>query len=489
MDLDKTLEIINKDRSKAEACFVFSLWKDPDLYADYLTLNTGADQTLKDKDAIFYYKLGRELYKNGFRTFDGITLDTFLSTRPKIEKKFNEYGGMNEVEQLKSLVSIDNVEAYFDAIAKRNSLSLLAEKYTEIFEDVGRFDDATNEDVYNAFDLLNSSVSLATGNDVKIEDLTLDDQYLQDCENGLAKGLDYGASCPILNYITLGIPKGDLTLLAGFSGTGKSSWAFENLILSLNKQGIKTAIISNEMRSEAYKNMLTAHILTKDMDYWGLTRKKLKMGGFTDEQKEKLKEAQKISHEKYNNIRFIKLFDNEIGRVIKFIRKLATQGYDMVFFDTFKGDDESEDNVWLKLITNSRKLFQIASKYNIAIVCTYQLALYAENQRYLGASCLSSSKQIKEVVSELIMMRYLWQDEYSGEKHDCKPYTLKKDKNGKYIRDESIQLDPTKKYIVFFLNKSRSDEDQQQVLMEFNGRYNSWREIGRCTILNDHKGN
>ncbi len=487
MDLDKTLEKINSNRHKDEACFVFSLWKDPDLYADYLRINAGKDKTLKDKDAIFYFKLGREMYKAGFRTFDAITLDTFLSNKPEIEKHFLKRGGIHEVETLKSLVSVDNIEAYFDTIQRRNALSLLAEKYTEIFDDVERFDDASSEDVYNTFDLLNSSASLATGNEARIEDLTLDDDFLNACKDGLAKGMDYGASCPILNYITLGIPKGELSMIAGHSGTGKTSFIFENIILTLNAQGIKTAVISNEMRSDAYKHLLLVHILTKDLDYWNLTRKKIKMGGFSDEQWEKLKEAQKISKEKYANIRFVKLFDNEIGKTTKYMRKLAYQGYEMILWDTMKSDDMVDDQMWQRLLVDSRKIFQIASKYNIAIVPTYQLALHTLNRRYLDSSCLSNSKQIKEVLSECLLFRPLRPDEYSGEKFDCHPYTLKKSDTGRYERDESMKLDPNKMYCVFFVDKSRNDQTGQQVLYEVNFRYNHWKEIGRCTILNDYK--
>ena len=35
MDIKKTLEKINKDREKVEACFVFSCWSDPDLFDEY----------------------------------------------------------------------------------------------------------------------------------------------------------------------------------------------------------------------------------------------------------------------------------------------------------------------------------------------------------------------------------------------------------------------------------------------------------------------
>ena len=485
MNLTKTLDRINKDRQKTECCFVMSLWKDPELYADYLTLNEGKDETIKTEDAKFYFNLGKAMYKQGYRSFDGITLNTFLSTKPSTEKHFEEYGGMHEVEQLKGLIHTDNLDAYYDVIRRMNALSLIAQKYDEAMENIGQFENMSSEDVFNAFDLLNTTAALQNGSDTKIEDLVLDDDFINSCETGTAMGLDYSENCPVLNYITLGIPLGEMFMVAGHSGIGKSSWAFENLVLPLNKQGIKVAIISNEMRSEAYKHLLLIHILTKDFNYWDMTRKQIKTGGFTDEQKTMLKKAQKKSAEDYADIRFVKLFDKEINKVIKFIRKLAHQGYQAIIWDTMKSDDVVDDQMWQQLVVNSRRIFQIASKNNIAIIPTYQLALYTQNQRFLDASCLSSSKQIKEVFSEMIYMRPLWEDEYTGEKHDCKAYKLNKDENGIYQK-EMIELDPEKNYIVVFVDKTRNDAAKQQILYSFNGRFNSWKEIGRCTIRNDH---
>ena len=489
MNLQKTLDQINKSRNKAECCFVFALWKDPELYGDYMYVNENGDTTLRDKDAIFYFRLGKELYKRGYRSFDAVTLDTYLEEHPKVAKVFEGYGGFHETEVLRNLVDLDNLDTYFDQILKMNSLSTIAEKYDELFENVSQFDSLTNDEVYGVFDLLNASAALSTGNDVKIDEVTIDDQYLKNCDTGLAKGLDYGKHCPILNYMTLGIPRGELTMLAGYSGSGKSSWIFENIIIPFHSQGLKVAIISNEMRVDAYKNMLLAHILTRDMNYWGLTRKKLKIGGFNDEQWEKLREAQRIQQEKYSGITFIKMFDNDTNNVVKYMRKLAHSGYVGIVYDTFKGGSENmTESMWQELLMTSRKIFQVASKYNLAVLTTYQLALHTLNQRYLDAGALSNSKQIKEVFSEIIMMRNIWDDEFSGEKHDIKPYSLKKDENGKWIRDETIQLDRDNSYLVFFLEKTRNDEANQQVVYRFDGRYNNWREIGRCTVINDHKG-
>ena len=489
MDLENCLQIINKNRDEIEAPFVFCFWKDPDLYDDYKFINDKKDETLKSEDAKFYFNLGKALYNAGFRKFDNITVYSFLQDKPNVKDTFENYGGYREVESLKQLVNVENVDAYFDKIAKLNTLDMLCRFTFNSFEDISKFDKMTAQQVYDFFEYKLSDISITSTHDVEEESLVIDDVFIDECDTGDAVGISYSKNCPILNYLTLGVPLGEMFMIAGHSGVGKSSFAFENIVLPMTEDGVKVSIVSNEMRSKDYKIMLLAHILTKELNYWGLTRKQIKMGHFNSEQREMLEKAKKISEEKYANLGFIKLFDNDINKVLKYIKKKSKRGYQVFIWDTMKSDDSLDEKMFLQLLMNSRKVFQLASKENISIITTYQLALYTVNQRYLDASCLANGKQIKEVFSEMVYMRQLWQDEYTGQKYDCKAYQMQKNEDGKYSKvKKMIDLDPDKKYIVAFLDKTRNDEDKQQVLYEVNGRFNSWKEIGYCNILNEHKG-
>jgi len=421
------------------------------------------------------------LREQGFATIDNITIATFLETKPSLLTAFESLGGWKECETLMQLVDPDNTDGYADKIAKMNSLSIMCKKCDELFDDVSRFDNASNEDVYEAFELLNNSVSLTTGHESKIENLVIDEAFLQECNAGENVGLSYAKGAPLLNYLTLGIPRGDITLLAGHSGAGKSSFIFESILLPIVAGGVKVAIISNEMQVKAYKNLLLIHILTHDLGYYKMTRKKLKTGHFTDEELTLLRKAAVISKEKYSSIIFVKMFENNTSKALKYIKRLARSGVGCFFYDTMKSDDESDDKMWQQLLMNSRRIFNVVSKENIAFIATFQLALSTTNFRWLDAQCLSNSKQIKEVVSELIMIRRLWQDEYTGERFDCKPYRVK-DKV-----KEMVTLDPDKIYMVAFLNKTRNDEDGQTVLYEWQAHLNIFKEIGYCKIINEHK--
>lgn len=405
-----------------------------------------------------------------------------------VKETFDNLGGYKTVEDIRNLVNTDNVDAYFDKIAKGNTLMSLHNKGFNVLQNIDKFNKMTNQDVYDFFDYQLNSISINTGHDIEIETLVIDDTFIDECNEGSALGISYGKNCKILNYLTLGLPLGECYMLAGYSGIGKSSFVFENMILPVTENGIKCAIISNEQRSKDFKHLLLVHILTQELNYWELTRKKIKMGKFTDEQFEMLNKAKKISAEKYSNIKFAKLFDNDMNKVKKIIRKLSKLGYQVILFDTMKSEDESNDAMWQQLLIHSRKLFQLTSKENISLIPTYQLALHTLNKRFLDASCLSNAKQIKEVFSEMVYLRQIWDDEFNGEKFDINPYKLDRDESGKYSKVKKIiTLDKEKKYLIAFLDKTRNDDDKQQVLYEFNGRFNKWVEIGYCNVINDHK--
>ena len=483
MEKKECLQKINAKRKEIEAPFVFCLWKDPDLYNEYKFVNEKDENTLRTEDARFYFNLGRGLYKAGYKKFDDISVYTFLQDKPNIKKQFDDYGGYREVETLKGLVNENNVDAYFDKIAKMNVLDNMCNMMFKAFDDNERFNGMNSQQVYDYFEYQLNNISIEATHEFEEEDLVIDDDFIAECNKGDAVGISYSKNCPILNYLTLGVPLGEMYMVGGHSGAGKSSFVFENMILTMAEEGVNVAIVSNEMRSQDYKIMLLAHILTKDLNYW----KQLKMGHFNSEQMEILKKAIVISQKKYSSIHFIKLFDNDVSKVLKYINKLSKRGVQVFLWDTMKSDDSMDEKMFVQLLINSRRVFQACSKNNVAVITTYQLALYTINQRYLDAACLANGKQIKEVFSEMIYMRQLWEDEYTGEKHDCKVYNMKRDENGKYTKiREMVDLDPQKKYVVVFLDKTRNDEDKQQVLYEVNGRFNTWKEIGRCNICNEH---
>ena len=224
---------LTEGRNAVEASFIFCLWKQPDLYSDYSSINENNDETIKTEDGIFYYSLGKQLYKQGFKAFDNVSVYTFLEDKPTVKKHFDKLGGYKTVEELRSLVDVENIDAYFDQIAKSNTLMMLHDKGFPVLPDIKKFARMTNQEVYDYYDYLLNSISLNTGHDAAIEDLVIDQASIDRCDAGEEMGLNYGKVCHILNYLTMGLPLGEMTMLAGHSGAGKSSFIFECIVLPL----------------------------------------------------------------------------------------------------------------------------------------------------------------------------------------------------------------------------------------------------------------
>lgn len=471
-----------EQRELIEANFIFCLWKEPDLYGEYMAELSPAKDFISN-DGIFYYSLGKELYDLEYQSFDEVTLYTYLEGNHTLKEGFNKRGGFKTVMEIKNILNTENVDTYYDQLVKSNMLLRLHDKGFDVENEYDKFKKMTTSQLYDYFEYQLDNVFLNRGSGVKIEDLDIDDEFLKNCDEGIEKGLSYANTAPILNYHTLGLHTSNVQVFAGFSGTGKTSFVMNSYVMPILDQNESMVIVANEMNIKAWKHIYLATILSQKLGYYGIPRKKQKTGGFTTEQWAKLKEAQAYHREHYKGkIKFSKIYDYSIEDVKRVFRKMSKKGFKYGLFDTFKHEDASSDNATGKLVEASKQLLQVAEKEDMCIIITMQLAIHLENTRYLTGGTLSGAKGVKEVVSELVLMRKLWDDEFNGGKFDVKPWKFKKDLNGKITGvKEEIILNPEKKYRIMFLDKTRNDEDDMAILYQFLGSWNSWREIGYCS--------
>lgn len=471
-----------ESRELVEANFIFCLWKNPELYHDY-DKEIKADRDLLTEDGRFYYSLGLEMHSLGYKSFDDASIFSYIEGKEVLKNGFARRGGYKTVDEIKKILNEDNVETYYDELIKNNMLLKLHDKGFNVVNELAKFKKMTSKNLYDYFEYQLDNVFLGRGAGVKIEDLDFEDDFIEACDNGEEMGLSYASACPLLNFHTLGLHRSNVQIFAGFSGTGKTSFCINSYILPILDQGEKVVIIANEMNKRAWQHILMATILSQKLDYFGLPRKKQKMGNLTQEQKEKMEEARQYYNKHYKGrLKFVKIYDYSVDDVKKVIRKMAKQGFNYTLYDTFKSEDSSSATMTGELIEASKQLLQVAEKEDIGIIITMQLAIYMEGTRYLTSACLSGAKGVKEVVSELVLTRKVWEDEFPNEKYDIKPYRYKRDNNGKYTKiKEEITLKPDKKYMIVFLDKTRNDEGDTTLLYQFDGAWNKWTEIGYCT--------
>lgn len=471
------------NREVIEGNFIMSLWKSPlELYGDY-NINPSTD--LITDDGIFYYTLGNQMAKKGIKSFDAVAVATYLKDYPELEAKYKSKGDFKPIKDIMDIIDEKNIDSYYNELNKNNFILNLYNKNFGVVDDLPILKNFTTADeIYDYYDGKLSTIALNTSHELNLETLDITDEEWESILNGENIGLNYGKHSPILNYLTNGLPLGDLTMFASYTGGGKSSYIMANIVIPLAEQGIKTFIIANESNSITYKLLLLSYALTEDLHYYKLTRKKIKIGKYTQEEKEMIEEAKKIVKEKYSSfIKFQRVHDYDMRSVKKTIKKLSKQGFSCVVYDTMKYNGDG-DNTWMSLLQDSKDLFQVCSQNNIAGVVTFQLALSTENKsRWLDKSVLANGKQVAEVFSEMTFFRGLWDDEYTGEVNDIHAYRLKKDENGKFTNiREIIELKPDegKEYKIFFLNKTRNDKTGICLLYEFQGMFNKWKEIGYC---------
>jgi len=437
-------------------------------------------------DGLFYYRLFEKLYQMGYQTLDEVSIFAFVKENEQIKLEYEKRGGYNTLKELGSIVDTSNIQGYVDAFNKYCLLEELHSKGFNIEKDFNKFEQMTASQVFDYFEYQLNSVSVDVGGDVEFGDFEITEDFITKLESGANVGIQYGKYCPLMNYLTLGIPKKNFTIIGSYINQGKSSFVSANIAFPIAETGMKVGILANEMELDVYKILLLLYVLTNRVEYYGLTRKKIKMGKFTSEDKEAIRKASEIIKNEYKPFLFFaKTFDYDINKTKKIIKKWSKLGVELVLYDTLKANT-TDEQTWKNLIDSSRELYQLASKENIAVVGVMQLALHTNHRRILDLDILANGKQASEPASECIFFRTLHPSEKKGEKHELKCYKYVKDSNGKYTNvKEYIDLDPDKTYRIFFLAKTRNDQVGVAIVYEFKGHYNQWRELGYAEVRPD----
>lgn len=498
-----------ENRAIIEGQVIGVLWKQPDLYDDYDNLTSEAFIT---EDGQFYYAIGKEMYKRGYETFDEQTVLAFLTNNKILLEGFEKRGGYQSIKEIIDIITLENTNTYIDDLFKWNIINNLYSEGFNLFESIeieGKkvipiniFKKMNCQQVADWYEwrIENITLNKSLGN-IKIVDLDLDDDFVKKCNEGEEMGLSYAKigtdingktiwGSPILSNSTMGIHKGDVEVIGASSGKGKSSYVLAMRVFPIIEKGEKVCVMANEMNIDKYKKILLSMILAYKFNYFQLTRRHLTKGGF-DDKLDMIKKAQKYFEEHYKGlIKFVKLNDYGMNTAKRIIKKLSKEGVGYYIYDTFKAESMADDNVRGKLIENSKIFFRLSEKYNVGVTIVMQLAIYMDNTRYLTSACLSEAKGIKEIVSEILLFRELWDDEYTDCKFDVKPYKFVRDEEtGKYTNTkEYITLDKNKKYRLMFVDKTRNDDDGKVILYEFNGAWNLWHEIGFATVSHINRG-
>lgn len=465
-----------------------------------LTLYDDCGLSSKDfvtKSGRMLFRIGKQIREKKCNTFDEIT---FLSnTTDDLKDKINnEFGGFRSIQNVMDAVSLKNYESFLDDLNKSNIMLALHKKnfnlLSEMTLDNGKkiipielFKKLTASEVIDFYEgtlstldtKINSSKIIETGY------MDFDDAFLERLQNKEEVGVSFGEAgmnvngeviktFPFMSSNILGVKHGTLNCWAAHSGAGKSTYMV-TVLMSLLSQGERFTIVTNESSISDVKVQFLVWVLTRCLDYWNISKKKLVSGNLTEEDKAKVREARAYWKQNYEKaIKVTSLSDADARLTCQIIKKDITRGgYSGFLVDTFKlsMDNGSNDAFWMNLIKDTRNLTEIAMRYNVIGLMTVQLALNSLNRCWIDASCLSNSKAIKETLSNLIMFRKVTDAELDPTSpYFIRPFRSKQDANGEWY-DEEYLPDRSKVWRLFFIDKSRRGADSNDTGIAYLVRY------------------
>lgn len=468
------------------------------------------DTTFEQKDfvtadGLFYFSMLNQLRNKGFYSLDEVTILSNLS-QDAIDK-YEDMGGWDSIQHQIDIINTQNFDTYIDILYRENILLHMHSDGFNLLKEIdvnGKkiiplklFRKMTAEEVTDWYDARISSYG--TGYSSKVleeEEIDFDDEFIESCKEGEENGVPFDIAgydingeeinCfPFLSRQIMGLLEGTFTMMGGFSSVGKSSW-WVTVLMSLLHYDRKILIISNEESVKKFKVKFMIWLLGKRNRYFKLTKKKMTSGDINAESRDQLTQVQKFWRENYKGrVKFISINDADMRVVKKKIREnVLRYGYDCVLYDTFKIQESDFEGTRqdLSLVRDSRELDKIAKKYNIIMLASVQLAERLKGKLFLDSSVLSNSKQIKEILENLFLMRTVYDEELDEKnKFYCRPFRLKK-VNDKWIEEEYAP-DRNAVYRALFVEKTRNGNNSSDTgvayLLKFDGDHCIFREVAQ----------
>lgn len=500
--------LVNREIEEGNVCSC--LLQDLTLYDD---CGLESNKDFYTKHGRLLFSLGKQIRDKGNSTFDEVTMLSNINEDLK-EKIYNEIGEFKNIQNLMDIVPIKNWDTFLDTLNKRNIIISLAKKGFNVLNEI-TLNNGKVVIPYQLFEKFTSAQVIEwyeaqiTGLETKINSTKIveqgyvdfDDSFIESLTNQEELGVDFGNAGENINGETIntfkflsrqlmGLRHGTLSAFAAASGVGKSTWLV-GLLMSLvceENGGHKVCLVSNESVIKDIKIQFLVWFCARYLDEWKITKTKLISGNLTDEEKEVIQQAKKCFREKFGKrIKLVTLADADSHLTCQILKNaILREGVDIVCVDTFKlSMDNRSENFWLSLVADTRALAELCLKYNVIGLMTVQLAINSQNRSFLTADCLSQSKAIKEVLSNLVLIRQAYPsiefDQNSS--YFIKPFRSKQNERGDWI-EEPYLPDSTKTYRIIFVDKARrgitSGDNGVAYLSRFDPEHASFFETARC---------
>lgn len=415
---------------------------------------------------------------------DDITVGLYLEKHKKLKAKYDEYGGYDTILRAGEYVRVQNLDGYIEELRKWNCVIKIAKRGFPVKDRLSEFCDMTAEAIYNEFEAFLNDIFVNVESDVKSYDISDGIEALIDeLDAGLAVGLPY-YNMPMVSKETGGQYMGSITLVGGLSNVGKSTFARTSTIPSIIQNNEKIVVILNEDGLKKWQRELLVFVANSIIKE-DLQKHIVRDGHYTEDTKVLLRRAAEWIKEKTANhmITIVPFQKYSTSRAIKIIKKYSSMGVKYFMLDTFKMDaGKVSDISWLEMQQSMVEINDVVKPEarNLHILITFQLAKGSVKQRYYTQDNIGLSKNIVDPASTCIMIRDVYDDEYTDEKRELKVYRLE-GKNGK--TKIPVKLNKEKHYQILFIIKNREGSaNQYQIIVDHDLSRNVMKEIGITNV-------
>ena len=416
---------------------------------------------------------------------DDITVGLYLEKHSKLKQKYDEYGGYDTIDKATEYIKTSNISGYVNELKKWETVIRMIASGFPVTDRIKEFVDMSLDEIYKEYDALLNHIFINAEEDVMSYSLS-DGIYdlIEQLNEGIAVGLPYD-NMPTLTKETGGQLPGNITLVGGLSNMGKTTLTRTMLIPSAVKYGERLVILVNEEGKAKWQRELIVWV-ANNIYKTDLQKFVVRDGKFSDEVKELLyKCADWIAEKSENNMLTIIPFARyETQKAIRVIKKYASLGVKYFILDTYKADAGSRsDRMWLDMQQNMVDIYDTVKAEggkNVHITITFQLAKSSARQRFYSQDNIGMAKSIIDPASTCLMLRDVFEDEYTGERNELKVYRLDGKNNKSKI---PVKLDHDKHYQLIFIVKNREGAANNiQIVCEHDMSRNLLKEVGFTSV-------
>lgn len=478
----KCAKQVKEYKVACEANIVSIFYKKPELMYDYqLKLEDFSENTWR-----VYWQIAYDIIvKEKKSVLDDITVGLYLEKHSKLKQKYDEYGGYDTIDKATEYIKTSNISGYVNELKKWETVIRMIASGFPVTDRIKEFVDMSLDEIYKEYDALLNHIFINAEEDVMSYSLS-DGIYdlIEQLNEGIAVGLPYD-NMPTLTKETGGQLPGNITLVGGLSNMGKTTLTRTMLIPSAVKYGERLVILVNEEGKAKWQRELIVWV-ANNIYKTDLQKFVVRDGKFSDEVKELLyKCADWITEKSENNMLTIIPFARyETQKAIRVIKKYASLGVKYFILDTYKADAGSRsDRMWLDMQQNMVDIYDTVKAEggkNVHITITFQLAKSSARQRFYSQDNIGMAKSIIDPASTCLMLRDVFEDEYTGEKNALKVYRLDGKNNKSKI---PVKLDHDKHYQLIFIVKNREGAANSiQIVCEHDMSRNLLKEVGFTSV-------